>query len=293
MWSPGVRRVAPQACDSLTFVPTDGLLPPLQPAAAITGKAIRRIVIEQSKRAGVGHIGSALSVADLVAAIYSHGLRPARPDDPDRDRFVVSKGHSVLAVYAALHRLGRLTHAELDGYCADASLLGVHPEHALTGIDFSTGSLGQGLSIGAGAALAARLQGSARRVFVLMSDAECNEGAVWEAAMFAAHHRLGALTAMIDLNGQQAMGATDDILCLSPMAERWRAFGWDVHELDGHDHARLGAALGGLDTGRPHVLVARTVFGKGVSYMERQLKWHYLPMSDDDYRRAVSELEAD
>jgi len=276
----------------LTFVPTDGLLPPLQ-SAAITGKAIRRIVIEQSKRAGVGHIGSALSVADLVAATYTHGLRPTRPGDPDRDRFVVSKGHAVLAVYAALHRLGRLTQTDLDGYCTDASLLGVHPEHALAGIDFSTGSLGQGLSIGAGAALAARLQGSPRRVFVLMSDAECNEGAVWEAAMFAAHHRLGALTAMIDLNGQQAMGATDDILSLSPMAERWQAFGWDVHEVDGHDHARLGATLGGLDTRRPHALVAHTVFGKGVSYMERQLKWHYLPMSDDDYRRAVAELEAD
>ena len=276
----------------MTIAPTDGLLPPLQPAAAITGKAIRRIVIEQSKRAGVGHIGSALSVADLVAAIYTHGLRPTRPDDPDRDRFVVSKGHAVLAVYAALHRLGRLTQADLDGYCADASLLGVHPEHALAGIDFSTGSLGQGLSIGAGAALAARLAGSSRRVFVLMSDAECNEGAVWEAAMFAAHHHLGALAAVIDLNGQQAMGATDEILSLSPMAERWRAFGWDVHEVDGHDHAALGATLAGLGRERPHVLVARTVFGKGISYMERQLKWHYLPMSDDDYRRAVSELEA-
>jgi transketolase len=264
----------------------------LQPAAVITGQAIRRVVIEQSKRAGVGHIGSALSVADLVAAVYTHGLRPSGAGERDRDRFVVSKGHAVLAVYAALHRLGRLSQADLDGYCADASLLGVHPEHALTGIDFSTGSLGQGLSIGAGAALAARLQGSARRVFVLMSDAECNEGAVWEAAMFAAHHRLGALTALIDLNGQQAMGATDEILSLSPMAERWRAFGWDVHEVDGHDHAGLGALLARLAGDRPHVLVARTVFGKGVSYMGRQLKWHYLPMSDDDYRRAVAELEA-
>jgi transketolase len=264
----------------------------LQAAPAITGQAIRRIVIEQSKRAGVGHIGSALSVADLVAAVYAHGLR-APGTGPDRDRFVVSKGHAVLAVYAALHRLGRLTQTDLDGYCADASLLGVHPEHALDGIDFSTGSLGQGLSIGAGAALAARFQGSPRRVFVLMSDAECNEGAVWEAAMFAAHHRLAALTAIIDLNGQQAMGATDAILSLSPMAARWQAFGWDVHEVDGHDAAGLGATLQGLETrnGPPHVLVARTTFGKGVSYMERQLKWHYLPMSDDDYRRAVAEIE--
>jgi transketolase len=255
-------------------------------------RSIRRIVIEQSKRAGVGHIGSALSVADLVAAVYAHGVRGAQSDDADRDRFVVSKGHAVLAVYAALHLRGVLSQADLDCYCADASLLGVHPEHALPGIDFSTGSLGQGLSIGAGVVLAARLQGSARRAFVLMSDAECNEGSVWEAAMFAAHHRLSALTALIDLNGQQAMGRTDDILSLSPMAERWRAFGWDVHEVDGHDHAALGRVFAGLDTatGPPHVLVARTVFGKGVSYMERQLKWHYLPMSDDDYGRALQEL---
>lgn len=255
-------------------------------------RSIRRIVIEQSKRAGVGHIGSALSVADLVAAVYAHGVRGAQFDDADRDRFVVSKGHAVLAVYAALHLRGVLSQADLDCYCADASLLGVHPEHALPGIDFSTGSLGQGLSIGAGVVLAARLQGSARRAFVLMSDAECNEGSVWEAAMFAAHHRLSALTALIDLNGQQAMGRTDDILSLSPMAERWRAFGWDVHEVDGHDHAALGRVFAGLDTatGPPHVLVARTVFGKGVSYMERQLKWHYLPMSDDDYGRALQEL---
>jgi transketolase len=264
----------------------------LRAASAITGQAIRRIVITQSKRAGVGHIGSALSVADLVAAVCQHGVRPLAPDDPERDRFVVSKGHSVLAVYAALHLRGILSQSDLDGYCTDASLLGVHPEHVLPGIDFSTGSLGQGLSIGAGAALAARLQGSKRRVFVLMSDAECNEGSVWEAAMFAAHHKLGALTALIDLNGQQAMGATDDVLSLSPMTERWRAFGWDVHDVDGHDHAGLAATLGSLDDRRPHVLVARTVFGKGVSFMERQLKWHYLPMSDDDYRQAMLDLGA-
>jgi transketolase len=262
--------------------------------SASSARDIRRIVIAQSKRAGVGHIGSALSVADLVASLYAHALRPAPPGHPGRDRLIVSKGHAVLAVYAALHLRGGLDAATLDGYCADASLLGVHPEHALPGIDFSTGSLGHGLSIGAGAALAARLQGSARRVFVLMSDAECNEGSVWEAAMFAAHHRLAALTALIDLNGQQAMGNTDDILSLSPMADRWRAFGWDVHEVDGHDHAALAATLGGLDAtaGRPHMLVARTVFGKGISYMERQLRWHYLPMSDEDYRQAMHELGA-
>jgi transketolase len=159
-------------------------------------------------------------------------------------------------------------------------------------VDFTTGSLGQGLSLGAGAALAARLQGSPRRVFVLVSDAECNEGSLWEAVMFAAHHRLANLTAIVDLNGQQALGYTDDVMCLSPMAERWRAFRWDVHEVDGHDAGVLVRTFAGLDTasGPPHVLIARTVFGKGVSYMENQIKWHYWPMSDAEYQQAMEEL---
>jgi len=259
----------------------------------IGGNAIRRIVLEQSKRANVGHIGSALSVADLVATLHGRVLRISRHDDPERDRFVVSKGHAALAVYAALALRGWLPAEQLDTYCGDGSMLGVHPEHVLPGIDFSTGSLGHGLSFAAGAALAARMQGSARRAFVLISDAECNEGSVWEAAMFAAHHKLASLVAIIDLNGQQALGYTDDVLSLSPMADRWRAFGWDVHEVDGHDADGLAATIARLDTvsGPPHVLVARTVFGKGVSYMERQIKWHYSPMSDDEYRRALAEIE--
>ena len=153
-------------------------------------RSIRRIILEQSKRAHIGHIGSALSIADIIAALYTNVLRIPDPDDPDRDRFVLSKGHAVLAVYAALHLKGWLTEEELNTYCSDGTLLGVHPEHALRGVDFSTGSLGHGLCIGAGGALAARLQHSPRRVFVLVSAAECNEGSLWEAVMFAAHHRL-------------------------------------------------------------------------------------------------------
>jgi transketolase len=146
----------------------------------------------------------------------------------------------------------------------------------------------------AGAALAARLQHSPRRAFALLSDAECNEGSVWEAVMFAAHHRLANLVAIVDLNGQQALGYTDQVLSLQPLAERWRAFGWDVHEVGGHDSAALQATIAGLDTtvGPPHVLIARTVFGKGVSYMEGQIKWHYWPMSDAEYRQAMQEIEA-
>jgi transketolase len=147
----------------------------------LSAQTIRRIVLDHSKRAGVGHIGSALSIADIVAALFSGALRVVDPHDPDRDRFILSKGHASLALYAALYLRGWITEEDLGRYCADGSLLGVHPERALRGVDFSTGSLGHGLSMGAGAALAARLQGSARRVFVLVSDAECNEGSLWEA----------------------------------------------------------------------------------------------------------------
>ena len=253
---------------------------------------IRQIVLEQSKRANVGHIGSALSVADLIAALYGGVLHQTAPDDPDRDRFVLSKGHSVLALYAALHLRGWLTSEQLNSYCGDGSLLGVHPERELPGVDFSTGSLGQGLSLGAGAALAARRQQSRRRVFVLLSDAECNEGSVWEAMMFAAHQKLANLVALVDLNGQQAFGYTADVINLEPLARRWAAFGWDVHEVDGHDVAQLTARLNALDTtqGPPHVLIARTVFGRGVSFMERQIKWHYLPMSDGEFDQAMREV---
>jgi transketolase len=253
---------------------------------------IRRLVLEESKRANVGHIGSALSVADILAAVYGRVLRIPRPDDPERDRFLLAKGHAALALYAVLHLRGWLTREELATYCADNSLLGVHPEHALVGVDFSTGSLGQGLSFGVGAALAARMQGSVRHVYVLISDAECNEGAVWEAAMFAAHHRLANLTAIIDLNGQQALGPTAEVLDLSPMADRWQAFGWRVIEVDGHDVEALVAAMtaDGDHASAPRVVIARTVSGKGVSYMEHQVRWHYLPMSDAEYGQALQDL---
>lgn len=256
-------------------------------------QAIRRIVLQQSKRAHVGHIGSALSITDIVATLYTSALNISGPDDPDRDRFVLSKGHAALALYAALHLRGWLTESQLNSYCADGTALAVHPEHTLSGVDFSTGSLGQGLSAGTGAAYAARLHGSRRRVFVLLSDAECDEGSMWEAVMFAAHHRLSNLIAIVDLNGQQALGKTADVLDLSPLAERWRSFGWDAREVDGHDMRQLARTFEALDTvsGPPHVLIANTVFGKGVSYMERQLKWHYWPMSDQEFQRALADIE--
>jgi len=257
-------------------------------------KQIRRVILVQSKRAHVGHIGSALSVADIIAALYDGVLRVRDPKAPERDRFVLSKGHAMVAVYAALFLKGWLSQDELNTYCGDGSMLGVHPEYGLRGVDFASGSLGHGLSLAAGAALAARLQQSPRRAFALLSDAECNEGSIWEAVMFAAHHKLANLIAIVDLNGQQALGYTDQVLSLKPLAERWRAFGWDVHEVDGHNVAALRDTVAGLDTtaGPPHVLIARTTFGKGVSFMEGKIKWHYWPMSDAEYRQAVREVEA-
>lgn len=259
---------------------------------SVSPQALRRIVIEQSKRAGVGHIGSSLSVADIVACLYGDVMKIVTPRDPDRDRFVLSKGHAALALYAALHLRGWISNDELNTFCGDGSKLGVHPEHLLPGVDFCTGSLGQGLSFAAGAALAARAQKSTRRAFVLMSDAECNEGSAWEAIMFAAHHQLSNLIAVVDLNGQQAFGYTKNVIDLSPMEERWKAFGWDVHVVDGHDVGQMRQTIASFPqaSGPPHVLIARTTFGKGVSFMERQIKWHYSPLSDPEYEQAMKEV---
>jgi transketolase len=251
---------------------------------------IRRTIIDQSFRANVGHIGSALSISDLVAAVVGG---PARLDrEADRDRVVLSKGHAALALYAALHLNGRLDDGAIDTYCADGTLLGVHPEHGLAGIDFCTGSLGQGLSLGAGAALAAKLQGSDRRVYVIMSDAELNEGSTWEAAMFAAQHRLDNLFLLIDLNGQQALGYTRDIIDLDAVEDKLSLFGWSAQAVSGHDQDALGAALTPDAGGRPRAIVAETTFGYGVSFMESQIEWHYLPLNDETYAVALAELDS-
>ena len=255
-----------------------------------TGQNIRKIVLQQSKRANVGHIGCSLSVADIIASVYEDVLQMKGADDPDRDRFVLSKGHAALALFAALALKGVIPFEQLNTFCGNHSLLGVHPEFLLPGVDFSTGSLGQGFCTGVGAALAARLQKSSRRVFVVLSDGECNEGCIWEAAMFAAHHKLSNFTAIIDLNGQQAFGYTKDVMEVSNMAERWRAFGWETLEVDGHDTTALRNALKKNGSTAPRMIVARTVFGKGVSFMEKQIKWHYMPMTDQEYEQALAEV---
>jgi transketolase len=253
---------------------------------------IRRNVIESAATAGVGHIGSALSIVDVLAALYGRVLHLPSLEDNDRDRFVLSKGHAALALYAALYERGLIDQGLLASYCSDDSALGTHPEHVVPGIDFSTGSLGHGLSLGAGAALAARLQGSSRRTFVLVSDAECNEGSLWEAVMFAAHHKLSNLIAIVDLNGQQALGYTRDVLDLSPLADRFRSFGWNSIEVDGHDPEGIARTIESLgqEPGPPHVLVARTVFGRGVSFMENKIEWHYWPLDDAQQAQALLDL---
>jgi transketolase len=238
----------------------------------------------------VGHIGSCLCVADILATLYTSGQFDFAAASHDRDRFVLGKGHAALALYATLEATGQLGDADLSSFGSDGSPFGVHPERHLPGIDFSTGSLGHGLGYAAGAALAARIQHSDRRVAALLSDAECDAGSTWEAVQFAGHHRLASLVAIIDDNGQQALGSTRDILDLEPIADRWRAATWEAREVDGHDVDALEAALTPSLAG-PVVVVARTVFGAGVPFMERQLDWHYLPMNEDQYRTALSSLE--
>lgn len=256
----------------------DGTTPALSPAR------IRRLIIEQSKRAHVGHIGSALSIVDILVALFSGIV------DPEKDTFVLSKGHAALAQYCVLAELGVITHQMLDTYCGDDTQLGVHPDHTLPGITFSTGSLGHGPSLGAGVALAKRIAGRPGRVFVLMSDAELNEGAVWEAFMFAGHHKLSNLTVVLDNNGQQALAPTAEVIDLGGTSGLVAALGWECRRVDGHNVGALTAAADTVVAGKPLFVIADTVAGKGVSFMERQVKWHYLPVNETQFAQAVEEI---
>lgn len=261
-------------------------------ACRAMARALRRWIIEQSLAANVGHVGSALSIVDIMAALWGGTMRAPGTRSEDRDRFILSKGHAALALYAALRWKGILDEAAFRSFCRDGSLLGVHPHHGLPGVDVSTGSLGLGLSVGCGLAHGLGLRGHPSRVYVLVSDAECNEGQVWEAAMFAAHHELSGLVAVVDLNGLQALGHTREILALD-MVRLWSAFGWDTVAVDGHDVESLLAAFHRPPrAGQPRAVVASTVLGKGVSFMEGRLEWHYRNLTPELAQRALAEIEA-
>ncbi len=258
----------------------------LQPAAlARAALAIRRQFLRMHYEAHSGHVGSGLSAIDILTYLYSVWLRPI-------DQFILSKGHGASSLYATLHHFGKLSEAELATYYKDDTLLPAHPAPCgLVAIPAATGSLGHGLPIAAGMAHSYKhLRPTDARVACLLSDGECNEGSTWEAALFAGHHRLDNLTALIDANGIQGFGRTDDVLTLEPFAKKWQAFGFDVSECSGHDFVALHAAISEPSSGRPRCIIARTVKGKGISFMENTVDWHYWPMSEAQYVQAVAEL---
>jgi transketolase len=255
---------------------------------------IRRNVWRALHAAGSGHMGGSLSAADLLAALYFHHmrLRPDEPDWPERDRFVLSKGHANAALGAVLAQAGIIDDATLDQFYAFDSLFGMHPDIKLDGVEMSTGGLGHGLSVGIGMALGARLQRRAFRVLVMLGDGELQEGSNWEAAMAAAHLGVSNLTAILDYNKVQQSGHVAQMLSLEPVADKWRAFGWEIVETDGHDMEQIVSALDALPyaSDRPSMLVAHTVKGKGVSFAEDTHLWHSNMVSDQVYQKALAEL---
>lgn len=259
-------------------------------------RRIRRHVLTMSHRAQAPHVASAFSCVELLVWLYFEVARfdSQAPDSPVRDHIILSKGHAAAALYAVLAARGVLPPAALDRFAVDGSELAEHPSRSRAfGIETTSGSLGAGLGIGAGLALAARLAGRENQVYVVLSDGECNEGSVWEAAAWAPAQDLGNLTAIVDSNGWQATGRSAEITALEPLPEKWRAFGWSVAEVEGHDFPSLREGLARLPKDRPRALVARTTKGKGVSFMENNLEWHYRPPGEDDLARALAELEAD
>lgn len=255
-------------------------------------ETIRLIAIAKS-----GHYGSVFSAAEIFAVLYYHVLRydPKNPDWPDRDRFILSKGHAAVGLYPLLADVGFFDPELLDTYTRLGSPFGDHPDmRKIPGIDFSSGSLGHGLSVGVGMALAARVTGRDYRVYVLLGDGELDEGQVWEAAMSATHFSLGNLVAVVDRNRVSVDGETAEVMQIEPLPDKWAAFGWRVHEVDGHDLAALVDCFAGLpDPGsnQPTVMIAHTVAGKGVSFMEDKFEWHLGYLAPEDQARALAELE--
>ncbi len=257
---------------------------------------MRRQVLLMAVNGKTSHVGSALSCVDILAVLYFKLLNvtPQNWQLPDADRFILSKGHGAKAWYAALAEAGFMPAEELGSYAKDGSRLGEHPSHhGVPGIVLSTGSLGHGLAVAAGMAFARKMRQRKGRVFVLLSDGECNEGSVWEAAMIASFQKLDNLTVIIDDNHMQAMGRSRDISGLGSLEEKWGAFGWHTAACDGHDAAALVSACGQVINthGKPSVVLARTILGKGVSFMENKILWHYQIPSPEELGLALKELE--
>jgi len=262
-----------------------------------TSRQMRIEILKMLNRAASGHTGGSLSAADIIAALYFRVLRhdPKDPSWPARDRFVLSKGHAAPALYTALALSGYFDRADLATLRQVGSTLQGHPDMRKTrGADASSGSLGQGLSIANGIAMGLRLDNSDANVYVLIGDGELQEGQIWEAAMTAAHYRLGKIIAIVDKNGLQIDGEVKNVMGVEPVDEKWRAFGWDVTEIDGHDFSQIVPALEAprskRATDRPSMIVARTVKGKGVSFFENQAKYHGVAPSSDELARALKEL---
>lgn len=268
---------------------TPDVLDPVELAACI-----RRHSLQMTHRAKSAHVGSSLSMADLLAVLYARILRvdPLAPRAPERDRLIVSKGHGSAAVYAVLAERGFFPVAQLETFYQNGSHLAGHVETGVPGVELSTGSLGHGLPVGTGMALVGKRDGHNYRVFVILSDGELDEGSNWEALLFAPQHQLDNLTVIVDFNKIQSLGTVKEVLDLDPLPEKFRAFNWAVREVDGHDPAAIEATLRSVpfEPGRPNCVVAHTVKGKGVSFMEHQLLWHYRTPQGTEYADALAEL---
>lgn len=254
---------------------------------------IRRNALKMVHRAKASHIASALSITDILAVLYGQVMRfePSNPNYGFRDRFILSKGHACVAVYSTLAEVGVIPKEQLETYGDDFSWLMNHISHKVAGVEFSTGSLGHGLPFGVGKALAAKSKAESWRTFVLLSDGEMDEGSNWEALMFAAHHQLSNLVAIIDYNKLQSLDTVANTLGLEPLIDKLNAFGWYVQEIDGHDHQQIESSLSNLSSGKPTVIVAHTTKGKGVSFMENRVEWHYKNPNDEQLAQALTELE--
>jgi transketolase len=260
-------------------------------------RRIRKHVIQMTSRANSSHIGSCLSMADILATLYGKILKfdAKRPDWSERDRLLLSKGHGCAALYAALAETGYFPKEWLDTYYLNGTHLAGHATHKGTpGVELSTGSLGHALPVACGMTLAGKRDGKSYRAFVILSDGECDEGSNWEAALFAPHHKLDNLVVIIDYNKIQSLGRVKEVIDLDPLPDKWHAFGWGVREIDGHDLNALDEALNAvpLKQNRPSCIVAHTVKGKGVSFMEDKLLWHYTAPKGDELPKALAEIEA-